>query len=198
MVSESKIDVYSLTWNAVVLSRVGNLAVLAVVSVAVDILEPCQFVRRELVAVFLLPLDLVVLEEAFVVDSVELLEVEASEAEAFEEVIEISVEAVEALVIKEEVALAEEVGMEVVLLMATVMAQLHPLMLLLVLAEEAASVAGTAVHRRMAQTVQVHPVGMEVSQDEVITTTDHPTVEVVVVEDMVTVLEALREATGSR
>ncbi len=55
----------------------------------------------------------------------------------------------EVLDIKEAVALVEEVGMVVVRLMATVMAQRRPLMHLLVLEEEVALVVGTVALLRM-------------------------------------------------
>ncbi len=66
------------------------------------------------------------------------------------EVIDLTfVEEGEVLDIKEAVALVEEVGMVVVRLMATVMAQRRPLMHLLALEEEVALVVGTVALLRM-------------------------------------------------
>ena len=129
--------------NAAVLSKAGGLVVWVEVLVAVAILKLCpldQWVSG--VDLLLLPVP-----EASVVVSVAGLEAGhvVVGLEEVSEVIDLTfVEEGEVLGIKEAVALVEEVGMAVVRLMATVMAQRRPLMHLLALEEEEALVVGMA------------------------------------------------------
>ena len=128
--------------SAAVLSKAGDLVVWAEVLVGVATPKLCpldQWVSE--VDSLLLPV-----LEASVVVSVAGLEAGHVVGDLGEVSVAIGltfVEEGEVLDIKEAVALVEEVGMVVVRLMATVMAQRRPLMHLLVLEEEVALVVGT-------------------------------------------------------
>lgn len=149
MVSESKTDVFSSMSSVAVLSRVGGLVVLVVVLEVVGTPKQCLYVRLRLAEVFLLQPVQEDLVAVSVADSAEPHEEEDLEEASVAVIDQTSVEAAEASVTKAEVDLVGEVGMEVVLLMAMVMAQLHPLMLLLVPEEEAALVVGMVVPQPM-------------------------------------------------
>ena len=126
--------------SAVVLSKVGDLVVWAEVLVAVAILKLCPLDQWVLgVDLLLLP----VLEASVVVSVADLGAGHVVGLGEVSEVIDLTfAEGGEVLDIKEVVALVEEVGMVVVRLMATVMAQRRPLMHLPALEEEVALVVG--------------------------------------------------------
>ena len=128
--------------SAAVPSKAGDLVVWVEVLAAVAILKLCPLDQ------WASEVDLLLLQvlEASVVVSVAGLEADhvVVGLGAVSEVIDLTfVEGEEVLDIKEVAALAEEVGMVVVHLMATVMAQRRPLMHLLALEEEVALVVGT-------------------------------------------------------
>ena len=142
MVYVSKTGKCLSTLSAAVLSKAGDLVVWVEVLAAVAILKLCPLDQ------WASEVDLLLLQvlEASVVVSVAGLEAGHAvvDSEEVSEVIDLTfVEGGEVLDIKEVVALVEEVGMVVVRLMATVMAQRRPLMHLLALEEEAALVVGT-------------------------------------------------------
>ena len=128
--------------SAAVLSKAGDLVVWVEGLAAVATPKLCPLDQWVSAEDSLLLLDLVALVLVSVVDS-EARHVVVGLGEVSEVIDLISVEEGEVSDIKEAVALVEEVGMVVVRLTATVMAQRHPLMHLPVLEEEVALVVGT-------------------------------------------------------
>jgi hypothetical protein len=143
MVYVSKIVGYLSTLNVAAQSKAGDLVVLVEVWVVADIPKLCplvQWVSEEVLLLQLDPVGLVAVSEAA------LAEVRAAGALEGDSVVVIdliSEEEEEVLDIKVVVALVEEVGMVAAHQMASVMAQHHPLMHLLVPEEEEGSVVGT-------------------------------------------------------
>ena len=138
MVSASKIDVSLSTLSVAVQSKDGDLAASVGDSEDVDIQRPCRLDPQELAEASLLRPDL----EASVVDSVvDLAAAAVLAVAAFEEAsgeATVAASAVEEVVSDtkvEAVLVVEEVGIAVDRPMATVMAQQHPRMHLLALAE---------------------------------------------------------------
>ena len=142
MVYVSRIEKCLSMLSAAVQSKAGDLVVWVEVLAAVAIPKLCPLDQWVSAGDSLLLLDLAASVVVSVVGS-EARHAVVGLGEVSEVIDLIFVEEGEVSDIKEAVALVEEVGMVVVRLMATVMAQRRPLMHLLVLEEEVALVVGT-------------------------------------------------------